>query len=312
MRPHDNMYLVDGVNSNDPWMAQSVMNAVMAAGDAGTMLSIDAIDEFKTEVNPRAEYGWKPGAVINVGIKSGTNSFHGTGYAYGRNGDWDAREYFDPIGTAFPPVEVEQYGGSLGGAIKKDKLFFFVNYESQLYNVGNPDQHDLPITAAGTGSSTQNLIKACQSTLTAGPGSTSLLTPLSAQLAGLSTGCAPLSNYPGLFVSNPGPTTAINTALVSTNRIYEGVAKVDYHLSQNHSLNFMYFISPGSGTFVDNATIEIAQPWLTSQYARSQVLSGNWTWTPNSSWVNEVRAGYSHYYQVFKSVDATQDPSSYA
>ena len=69
LRPHDNFFMVDGINSNDPWMAQSMMNAVMAAGDAGTMLPIDAIDEFKTQQNPRAEYGWKPGAVVNVGIK---------------------------------------------------------------------------------------------------------------------------------------------------------------------------------------------------------------------------------------------------
>ena len=83
-RPHDNYFMVDGINSNDPWMAQSMMNAVMAAGDAGTMLPIDAIDEFKTQQNPGGEYGWKPGAVVNVGVKSGTNALHGTAYAYGR------------------------------------------------------------------------------------------------------------------------------------------------------------------------------------------------------------------------------------
>ncbi len=86
--------MVDGIDSNDPWMAQSVMNAVMAAGDAGTMLPIDAIDEFKTQQNPGAEFGWKPGAVVNVGVKSGSNAFHGTGYAYGRDGNWDAADYF--------------------------------------------------------------------------------------------------------------------------------------------------------------------------------------------------------------------------
>ena len=62
IRAHDNVYLVDGINSDDPWMAQSIMNAGMAAGDAGTILPIDAIDEFKTEENPSAEYGWKPGS----------------------------------------------------------------------------------------------------------------------------------------------------------------------------------------------------------------------------------------------------------
>jgi hypothetical protein len=54
MRPHDNMYLVEGVNSNDPYMGQSMMNTAMAAGDAGTILPIDAIDEFRTLQNPRA------------------------------------------------------------------------------------------------------------------------------------------------------------------------------------------------------------------------------------------------------------------
>ncbi len=62
LRPQDNIYLINGVDATDPWMSQSVFNAVMASGDAGTILPVDAIDEFKTEENPRAEYGWRPGA----------------------------------------------------------------------------------------------------------------------------------------------------------------------------------------------------------------------------------------------------------
>jgi hypothetical protein len=73
-RPHDNSYLVNGIAASDPWMGQSIFNAVMAAGDAGTIMPVDAIDEFKTEENPRAEFGWKPGAIVSVGVKSGTNS----------------------------------------------------------------------------------------------------------------------------------------------------------------------------------------------------------------------------------------------
>jgi len=146
-RPHDNYFMVDGINSNDPWMAQSMMNAVMAAGDAGTILPIDAIDEFKTQQNPSAQYGWKPGAVVNVGIKSGSNSLHGTAYAYGRNGSWDALNYFTAPDSPEAPVELEQFGGSLGGPIKRDKLFFFGNFEEQRYSVGNPVQHDVPITS---------------------------------------------------------------------------------------------------------------------------------------------------------------------
>lgn len=104
MRAHDNVYLFEGVNGSDPWMAQPIISAVMAAGDAGTLISIDAIDEFKTQQNPRAEYGWKPGSIVNVGVKSGTNSMHGTAYAYGRDGSWDALPYFDTAGRGIGGV----------------------------------------------------------------------------------------------------------------------------------------------------------------------------------------------------------------
>src|SRR3984885_4703147 len=190
-RPHDNFFMVDGIDSNDPWMGQSVMNAVMAAGDAGTMLPIDAIDEFKTEQNPGAQFGFKPGAIVNVGIKSGSNLWHGTAYAYGRDGSWDARNYFSDPSQPAPPVELEQYGGSFGGRIIRDKLFFFGNYESQHYSVGNSVQHAVPITNPSS-TDPNSLVGACNAALSAGK-----LSALSAQLAGLSMTCAPLSNYPG-------------------------------------------------------------------------------------------------------------------
>jgi hypothetical protein len=314
VRPHDNMYLVEGVNSNDPWMAQSIMNAGMAAGDAGTILPVDAIQEFKTEVNPSAQYGWKPGAVVNVGIKSGTNSYHGTGYAYGRSEAFDARNFFNPdvnsnpscTSDPFPctkaPVSLQQFGATFGGPIKKDKLFFFTTFEEQRYTVGNPVQHKVP--------SASDLQTSC---MNAGAS----VAPLSLELAGLDASCNLLSatngiqgKFQGLFpFSN---TETLSTSLTSTNRIDSGLVKADYHINDKNTLTGMYFISPGSGVFVDNAGREVAPAWLTDQYARSQVGEGNWTWTPTSSWVNEARVGYSHYYQLFQSADHSQDPASYA
>jgi Carboxypeptidase regulatory-like domain len=333
LRPHDNFFMVEGVNSNDPWMAQSMMNAVMAAGDAGTMLPIDAIDEFKTQQNPRAEYGWKPGAIVNVGVKSGTNTIHGSAYAYGRSDAFDARNYYNfdansnpsCVSNPFPctktPVELEQYGASVGGAIKKDKLFYFANYEGQRYDVGNPVQHtSIPIantSAAVTGAggpaanlNTSSLIGACLAALPANGGTGA--TALSLQLAGLDATCTPLSNFPGLFPNNTGTTTTFDTALTSVNRIYSGVAKIDYHLNDKNSFSGMYFISPGDGTFVDDPPHEVAQQWLTVQHARSMVGSVGWTYVPNSNWVNSFRFGYSHYYQTFVSADQTQNPANYS
>jgi hypothetical protein len=318
LRPHDNMYLVEGVNSNDPWMAQSIMNAGMAAGDAGTILPIDSIDEFKTIQNPRAEYGWKPGAVVNVGIKSGTNNFHGSGYAYGRSGAFDAVDDF----VTRVPVGLEQYGASIGGPIVKDKLFFFGNYESQMYNIGSPFKHFVPDTSPTATDPALSLVGACQATLKAGaPGSGNpgALTALSAHLAGITIGPATagdpngtcvMGSTPGLFPVSNGSNTLV-TALSSSNTIYSGVGKIDYHLNDKNSLSGMFFMSPGSGTFVDNPGKQIDPRWVTVQYARAIVGSVGWTYVPNSAWVNSFRFGYAHYYQTFVSPDHNVNPTTY-
>ena len=209
IRAHDNVYLVDGVNNDDPYWGESIMNGSLAAGDASTILPIDAIDEFKTETNPPAEYGWKPGAIVNVGIKSGTNSMHGTAYAYGRDGSFDARNYFNPAPAPATPLDLEQFGATLGGPIKKDKLFYFLSYEDQRYSVGNPIQHTLPITAAAgrrCNDEPSTRLPGCVSARGRG------VAALSAQLAGLDPStCAPLSNYPGLFPVNNGPSLVTKT-----------------------------------------------------------------------------------------------------
>ncbi|HEV3385806.1 MAG TPA: hypothetical protein VG097_13400, partial [Gemmata sp.] len=75
--------------------------------------------------NPPAEFGWKPGAVVNVGLKSGTNQLHGTAFAFGRTDALDARNYFNMAPNPKLTTTLEQYGGSVGGAIVKDKVFFF-------------------------------------------------------------------------------------------------------------------------------------------------------------------------------------------
>ena len=340
LRAHDNTYLIDGVNSSDPWMAQPIVTANMSAGDAGTLISIDAIDEFKTEENPRAEYGWKPGAVVNVGVKSGTNSYHGSAYAYGRDGAWDARNFFNATTT---PVSVEQYGATFGGPIKKDKVFYFVNFEEQRYEVGGASVFSTPITAVGVSDSSvalvgpkdtvlsaSNLLGACQQALdigAPGSGTPGALTALSAQMAGIQVGaaaaghpngtCAPAPNYPGLFPANGG-TAGVGsaafiqgTSLINQNKIDTGLGKVDWHVNDKHALNFMYFISPGDGIFNDSPS-EVNPIWELNQYARSQVFATNWVYTPSSAWVNEARVGYSHYYQTYLSADNNDNPANYA
>src|SRR6202167_1125912 len=137
LRAEDNADFVEGLFNSEPFSGQGIINGAGIAGDSATILPIDAIQEFNVQENPSAEYGWKPGAIINVGLKSGTNSIHGTAFAFGRDGAMDARNYFNASPAAKTSRTLEQFGGSLGGAIIKDKAFFFGAYEGQRYDVGN-------------------------------------------------------------------------------------------------------------------------------------------------------------------------------
>src|SRR5712672_1301728 len=113
LRAEDNAYFVEGLFNSEPCSGQGIINGAGIAGDSATILPIDAIQEFNVQENPAAEYGWKPGAVINVGLKAGTNSIHGTAFAFGRDGVMDARNYFNQSPAAKNPRTLEQFGGSL-------------------------------------------------------------------------------------------------------------------------------------------------------------------------------------------------------
>src|SRR5216683_4644574 len=93
IRPDESAWMVEGVISVNFYDARPVVGASSFITDAATIMPIDAIQEFNLEENPKAEFGWKPGAVVNVGIKSGTNTLHGTAYGFYRSQAWNARNY---------------------------------------------------------------------------------------------------------------------------------------------------------------------------------------------------------------------------
>ena len=95
LRAEDNAYFIEGLFNSEPLFRTGIINGAGIAGDSATILPIDAIQEFNVQQNPPAEYGWKPGAVVNVGLKSGTNHMHGSAFAFGRDGAMDARNYFN-------------------------------------------------------------------------------------------------------------------------------------------------------------------------------------------------------------------------
>src|SRR6266849_8397609 len=128
-RPEDNNFIFDGIDNNDPYYGTTVINAEGVQGTPGSILPIDAIQEFNAQEHPSAEYGWKPGAIINLGLKSGTNQIHGTIYDFERNSFFDARNFFNTDDTPQKALRQHQFGASIGGPIRKKKTFYFGAYE---------------------------------------------------------------------------------------------------------------------------------------------------------------------------------------
>jgi len=141
--PRSNVYLIDGTPQND-------MTNGPAGSAAGTVLGVEAIREFRVEVNTySAEFGRNSGGQINAITKSGTNAWHGSLFHFLRNDNFDARNFFDPAKR--PDFKRNQFGGSIGGPLRKDKDFFFFTVESLRDRLGRTISSIVPDNNARAG-----------------------------------------------------------------------------------------------------------------------------------------------------------------
>jgi Carboxypeptidase regulatory-like domain len=135
-------------NSTD-WLFDGNDNNELTAGGISILPSIDAIQEFKVlTYNYSAEYGTRAGPTVLVTTKNGTNQFHGSLFEFFRNTKLDARSFF---ATDTEKFNLNQFGGSLGGPIKKDKTFFFADYQAKMQRHGIPFTGLVPSAAMRTG-----------------------------------------------------------------------------------------------------------------------------------------------------------------
>jgi hypothetical protein len=142
-RERNNNFMVDGVDNND--------TEVPGIPGGLSTPNIDATQEFRVLTgNFNAEYGRNSGAVINVVTKSGTNEYHGNAYIYYRSDKFSARDFFNKTGSP-DPLQRRQFGGSIGGPIKKEKMFFFFNYEGDRFDFSTPEVRTVPSASARTG-----------------------------------------------------------------------------------------------------------------------------------------------------------------
>ena len=147
MRTSGNNYQIDGADNNDAFQNAAAVNQGGVSGIAGTLLPIEAIDQFSVQSNASAETGRNGGSSVNVVIKSGTNALHGSAYYFNRNEALAARSPFQTAASPKQVIRNNQFGFSVGGPIAKNKTFYFLNGESQLSIANNSLLDTIPSDA---------------------------------------------------------------------------------------------------------------------------------------------------------------------
>ncbi|HKV04866.1 MAG TPA: TonB-dependent receptor [Candidatus Acidoferrales bacterium] len=292
-----NYFLLDGVENSNIFVNSGPLIGAATSTDELTILPQDAVQEVNVMTNPPAEFGWFQGAVVNVGLKSGTNAIHGSGYGFGRNNSLDA---YDPYlgGSPAPKQDdnFKQFGGSLGGPVKKDKLFYFGAFDLMRYTVGTAGTATVPTVNGGAGvdDPTHSVPLAIQDLIN---NQDILPSQLSLNLSDCTVaGAAPTAvatcGTKGVFRNNSLRTNNLGVPGDSAGHSNNVIGRVDYHLNDRNSINGEYFFGQAI-----TSTPNVGEPsfWNNLNLSRTQMMRAVWIDTPNTNWVNEVRFGYNRY-----------------
>jgi hypothetical protein len=286
-RPTQNNYRLDGISIND--YANGGPGSVL-----GGNLGVDAVEEFSVLTSSySAEYGKTSGGVVNAISRAGTNQFHGNGYEFIRNSALDARNFFDP--PTIPQFRRNQFGGSIGGPIRKDKTFFFADYEGirQSKGVGELDTvlsraargiapgGTTPTQVAVVNGSPLPLESPCP------PPGTCVSDPMThidaAVLPYLNL--YPLPNGPSLGNGDIGTYDFVAHRIVREDFV---TTRVDHHFSEKDSVfgTYMFDRTP----FSSDEPLGVV---LLSTMTKRQIVAVEETHTFNPGLVNTVRLGYN-------------------
>ncbi len=274
-RIDSNSFLLDGTNIND--------QANMTPGSAaGQLLGVEVLREFRVLTsNYSAEYGRVSGGVVSAVTKSGTNHLHGDAYEYLRNDKLDARNFFD---VQKPPFKRNQFGGTAGGRIVKDRTFFFVGYEGFRQRLGGTVLSFVPSAEAHDGV----IRDSAGQPLTVG------VSPVAKPYLDL----FPIPNGPALrtlsgaltstatYLSNPSQPTRDDFASV----------RVDQQINADHSFFGRYTIDDG------DAQIALKNLMMQGNSTRNQYGTLSETAILSSSAVNVARFGVARSYSLENNV----------
>jgi hypothetical protein len=264
-------YLVDGVDDSN------TLSDALTSG-----VSIDAIEEFKMITSlGSAEFGFHSGAQVNIITRAGSNLFHATAFEFFRDNRLNAANYFESIVNQPPaPFLNNQFGGSVGGPLIRDKVFFFASYEGQRLHVGSPQFADVP---------TQNQRNGIFINPATGQPIQLPVDPVSARILAL----VPVPNAStrfGNFISSPQ---------IQSRNDY-GMARVDYLLSGNDVVNVRYLVSDNRtlNPIIFNVFLPTAAPptvpgFGTDSSVRTQNLAIAHTHNFGLRTINDLRFGYN-------------------
>jgi hypothetical protein len=297
-RGRANNYLIDGTDMNDGFRNDPAINEGGVFGTPATLLPTDAIAEAGLLSNMEAEYGRNSGGVMNIVTKSGTNDVHGSGFEYFRNNALDARNYFNcAVSNAYCNAEPQnsfhnnQFGGSLGGAIVKDKTFYFASYEGWRELGGIPTTANVPTQAevnAYTGGG--GVINSVISNLLA-------MNPWSIPLPAAGTNGNP---YATVQVTDPFKNSVDNL-----------IVKLDQHLSGGDLLTGRYYYGNSQQSFpLGLGGGSTVTGYNTTAPTRVQVISLSYThvWSPKL--VMEARGGWVRFAEGFYPQDSSFNPNT--
>jgi len=279
-RSYENLFLLNGIEYTG-----SSQLAVSPGGVSGELLGIDGIREFNVLTDTYgAEYGKRAGAQVSAVTQSGTNQLHGSLFEFLRNSDLDARNFFDQ--GSVPPFRRNQFGGALGGPIKKDKWFLFGNYEGFRQSLAESNVSEVPDAEARLG-----VIPNAPASFKANPA---------------------MLKYMQLWPVPNGPDLGSGVALSYNNpkqtiREDFGTVRTDYTLSEHDIFSAAYTVDDG------NSLLPQADPLFASaETLRNQVASVEETHVISPQILNTFRAGFSRAAFSYDPVNLASFPANTA
>jgi hypothetical protein len=309
-RGRANNFLLDGTDMNDGFRNDPAINEAGVFGDPATILPIDAVAELRVLSNYEAEYGRNSGAVINTVTKSGTNQWHGSLLEFNRTSSvGGARNFLNTAGSQ-DPFHNNQFGGSLGGPIVKDKTFFYVNYEGQresgaqagLSCVPDPRQITQDINGGGGNGVVPTENGVIAALLARNPWPSPNIDDPNFQVSlipgeGNDAGCV------------DGPNLATSTRF--KNRVDSMIGKVDHNFNASNLLTGRYFFGDSDQSFPFAQLAGGLLPGFnTVTPTRVQLVSLSYVKVVNSTQLNEARLGWNRFVESFVPEDQHFDPSS--